>query len=178
MPEDQDGSTATAERPIGPAALAADYAPGQERPLRGYVALIGIYTGLTGAALIALRRADKQLPDQVTPGDILLIGVASHKLSRTITKDKVTAFLRAPFTRYQEPSGHGEVEEEPRGEGLQRAVGELLVCPYCVAQWVATALTIGLVAAPRLTRFTSAMFVAHTISDFLQAGYRAVEARA
>ena len=64
-------------------------------------------------------------------GDLLLVGIATHKLSRLLAKDKVTSFIRAPFTRYQEPSGQGEVEEEPYGHGLHLAVGELLVCPYC-----------------------------------------------
>jgi Protein of unknown function (DUF1360) len=44
-----------------------------------------------------------------------------------------------------------------------------------LAQWVATALTLGLVGAPRLTRLLSSVFVAHTISDFLQVAYRAAE---
>lgn len=48
-------------------------------------------------------------------------------------------------------------------------------CPYCLAQWVATALTLGLIGAPRLTRLVSSVFVAHTISDFLQVAYRTVE---
>ncbi|HEY0517504.1 MAG TPA: DUF1360 domain-containing protein [Solirubrobacteraceae bacterium] len=174
---DDQGGTATADRLSEFGAL-ADYAPGEERPLAGYLVLMSVYAGATGGAAVALRRAGRPLPERVSAGDIVLIGVASHKISRTITKDKVTSFLRAPFTRFQEPSGKGEVEEEPRGHGVHRAVGELLVCPYCVAQWVATGLTLGLVASPRVTRLTSTVFVAHTISDFMQAAYRAVESRA
>ncbi|MHB8532438.1 MAG: DUF1360 domain-containing protein [Solirubrobacteraceae bacterium] len=179
---DEDGAAATAERSAEQegelGAIAAGYAPGEERPLGGYVALVGVYGGATAAALIALRRAGRPLPERISAADVALIGIASHKLSRTITKDKVTSFLRAPFTRFQEPSGQGEVDEEPRGHGLQLAVGELLVCPYCVAQWVATGLTLSLVAAPRPTRLFSTVFVAHTLSDFLQAAYRAMEAQA
>ena len=87
----------------------------------------------------------------------------------------MTSFVRAPFTRFQEPSGQGEVEEQPCGHGLRLAVGELLVRPYCLAQWVAAGLTLGLIGAPRLTRLISTVFVAHTISDFLQVAYRAAE---
>lgn len=175
---DEHGPTATAEHAHDLGAIADRYAPGVERPLGGYLALMSVYAGATGGALIALRRAGKPLPERISPGDVVLIGVASHKISRTLTKDRVTSFLRAPFTRFQEPSGKGEVEEEPRGEGLQLAVGELLVCPYCVGQWVATGLTLGIVASPRLTRVLSTVFVANTLSDFLQAAYRAAEARA
>ena len=157
------------------ASLSSHYAPGQERPLGSYAILTGAYTtGLVGG-LIALRARHHQLPERPTTGDLLLVGIATHKLSRLLAKDKVTSFIRAPFTRYQESSGQGEVEEEPCGHGLHLAVGELLVCPYCLAQWVATALTLGLIGAPRLTRLISSVFVAHTLSDFLQVVYRAAE---
>ena len=74
----------------------------------------------------------------------------------------MTSFLRAPFTRFQESSGQGEVvEEEPCGHGLRLAVGELLVCPYCLAQWVATALTRPH-GALRLVPGAGEVFVANT----------------
>lgn len=155
--------------------LASHYAPGQERPLGSYALLTGVYSGALAGSLIALRSRSHELPERFTLADVLMVGVASHKLSRLLAKDKVTSFIRAPFTRFQEESGQGEVEEEPCGHGLRLAVGELLVCPYCLAQWVATALTLGLIGAPRLTRTIGAIFVAHTVSDFLQAAYRAAE---
>lgn len=171
---DPHASAATIARPFS---LASHYAPGQERPLGPYAMLASIYSSLLGGSLVALRARRRELPERFTAGDVLLIGIATHKLSRLIAKDKVTSFVRAPFTRFQESSGQGEVEEEPCGHGLRLAVGELLVCPYCLAQWVATALTVGLVGAPRLTRLVGAVFVAHTVSDFLQIVYRAAEER-
>ena len=89
----------------------------------------------------------------------------------------ITSTLRAPFTRYQEPSGHGELDEAPRGEGLRYAVGELLVCPYCLAQWVVGAITVGSVFAPRTTRLLSAMWAAQAIADGAQLAYSAAEQR-
>jgi hypothetical protein len=94
-----------------------------------------------------------------------------------VAKDRATSFIRAPFTRYQEASGHGEVEEQPRGSGLRLAIGELLVCPYCLAQWLSAAFAVGLVAAPRATRFVAGIYVAETLSDVLQLAYRAAEDR-
>jgi hypothetical protein len=157
-------------------ALASHYAPGQERPLGAYAIVTGVYGAGFAGSLIALRA--RELPERLTTRDVLLIGIATHKLSRLVAKDKVTSFIRAPFTRFQEASGQGEVEEEPCGHGLRLATGELLVCPYCLAQWVATGLTLGLIGAPRLTRLISTVFVAHTISDFLQVAYRAAEDQA
>ncbi len=82
------------------------------------------------------------------------------------------------FTRYQEATGHGEVEEQPRGHGARLAIGELLVCPYCLAEWVTAAFAVGFVAAPRTTRFIAGIYVAQTASDCLQLAYKAVEDRA
>ena len=123
----------------------------------------------------SLAAAAGELPEEYGVLDVALIGIATHKLARLITKDKVTAFLRAPFTRYQEPAGHGELEEAPRGEGMRHAVGELLVCPYCVAQWIAAAFAAGLVGAPKLTRLLAVLFTAHAISDFLQLAFKSAE---
>jgi hypothetical protein len=159
------------------APLSSHYAPGEERPLSAYALITGVYTMIFGGALIALRARRREIPPRPAAQDLALIGIASYKLSRLIAKDKVTSFVRAPFTQYQEPGMPGEVEERPYGHGLRLAVGELLVCPYCLAQWAATGLTIGLAVAPRFTRWFSTVLVAHTISDSLQVVYRAAEDR-
>jgi hypothetical protein len=174
----EDTEQATPVTEPGSGGIFAHYAPGEERPLGSYAVLAGVFTGATAGSLLALHRAGRPLPERVAAADIVLIGVAAHKISRLIAKDKVTSFLRAPFTRFQESSGQGEVEEEPCGHGLRYAVGELLVCPYCLSQWAASGLTIGIVGFPRMTRLVSSMFVAHTISDFLQVAYKAAEDRA
>jgi len=56
-----------------------------------------------------------------------------------VAKDRITGALRAPFVHCKRSAGAGEVKEEPRGRGLQRAVGELISCPYCMGPWCATA---------------------------------------
>ncbi len=155
--------------------LAAHYSPEEERPLRAYALLAGTFATGVGGSLLALHRSGRDLPERPSAADVLLVGVASHKLSRLIAKDKVTSFLRAPFTRFQEATGQGEVAEQPCGHGLQLALGELLVCPYCLSQWIAAGMTVGLVGVPRATRFAGSILAAHTISDFLQIAYHAAE---
>lgn len=153
------------------------YSAHEHRPLGGYTILTSVFTATMGAALWMAKRRRGELPERYGAWDLMTVGVATHKLSRTITKEKVTSTLRAPFVRYEEPAGHGELVEQPRGRGLRLAIGELLVCPYCVGQWVATAFAAGLVGAPRLTRFVAFVFTAETIADFLQLGYKAAEDR-
>jgi hypothetical protein len=92
----------------------------------------------------------------------------SVKPSRLLSKDRVTSGLRAPFTQFQQDSGHGEVEEAARGTGLRRAVGELVVRPNCLGQWVAGAFAAGFIAAPRVTRAVASMFAIHAGADALQ----------
>jgi hypothetical protein len=111
------------------------------------------------------------LPDRPDGRDVALLCVATHKLSRLVTKDTVTAVVRAPFTEFAEPSGEGEVHEEVRGRGLRHAVGELLTCPFCLSVWAATILAFGLVLAPRATRLGMTVLTAVAGSDFLQLAY-------
>lgn len=96
-------------------------------------------------------------------------------MSRTLAKDSVTSPLRAPFTRYSEPAGAGELNGEVTGTGAMHGLGELLACPFCLAQWVATAFVAGLVVVPRATRLVASVFAARTGSDALQFAYAQLE---
>jgi hypothetical protein len=134
-----------------------------------------VFNVLFGGALLIAKRAGRALPERIGAADLVTIGVASHKLSRLIAKDKVTSPLRAPFTEFEEDGGPAELEERARGEGPRKAIGELLVCPYCLSLWVVAAFCVGLLFAPRLTRFLASALSALTISDFLQIAYKAAE---
>jgi len=103
--------------------------------------------------------------------DVLLAAVATHKLSRLITKDPVTSPLRAPFTVYQGQSGPAELEEEVRGSGAQKTVGELITCPFCIDMWVATGLMAGFIYLPRTTRLAVDTLAVLAGADLLQFGY-------
>jgi len=87
----------------------------------------------------------------------------------------VTSPLRAPFTTFEGTSGEAELAESVRGTGMRKAVGELVTCPFCLGQWVATALAYGFVLAPRTTRWTCSVFTALTVADFLQLAYAAAQ---
>jgi hypothetical protein len=126
-------------------------------------------------ALVAARNSGHGLPDRIAVGDLALTGVATHKLSRLIAKEKIMAFARAPFTEYQGKGGPAEVEERARGEGVRRTVGELLICPYCLGMWISGGFHAGLLFAPRTTRFLASVLSGVTISDFLQLAYKAAE---
>jgi Protein of unknown function (DUF1360) len=154
------------------------YRAGEERPLGSYLGTMGVY-GSTVAALIGIGAATgRRLPDRVAPYDVALLGIATHKLSRLIAKDTVTAPLRAPFTRFEGPQGQAELHEEVRGHGVRHTLGELLTCPFCMGQWVATAFAAGLVFAPRQTRLVASTFATVAISDALQNLYAFLQKKA
>ncbi|PYX96380.1 MAG: hypothetical protein DMG64_14735 [Acidobacteria bacterium] len=135
-------------------------------PLGGYAALIAAYVGGTSALLISAAKANK-LPQEINVKDILLLGIATHKLTRIITKDWVTSPLRAPFTRYVRSLGAGEQSDESRGSGVRKAIGDLITCPWCSGPWVATTLIGGMLFRPRLTRAIAGMLASVTVSDYL-----------
>jgi hypothetical protein len=158
-----------------PSAVAGYAEPEKRPPLLPYLGFMSIFGSLLAAALVLARRQGRELPEQISAGQLLLVGTASHKLSRLVAKDKVTSPLRAPFTELEGKGGPAELEERSRGTGLRKAIGELLICPYCLGLWVVAAFSVGLVFAPRVTRFVASLFAALTISDFFQIAYKAAE---
>ncbi|MGE5527341.1 MAG: DUF1360 domain-containing protein [Methanosarcina sp.] len=167
--------SSTAEEKTVPAAIAGYADPPDRPPLLSYLMTMLTFNGLLAGLLLLAKRQGRELPERVDGRDVLLLGVASHKLSRLISKDKVTSPLRAPFTELEGSGGPGELEESARGTGARKAIGELLVCPYCLGLWVVAGFSLGLLFAPRLTRFIASLFAALTISDFFQIAYKAAE---
>ncbi|MGW0478917.1 DUF1360 domain-containing protein [Nonomuraea sp. NPDC003214] len=143
-----------------------EYQGEHDRPLGTYVRIMGTYGVLVGAAVAAAVLTGRRAPDRVGLMDLGLMAACTHKVARLLAKDPVTSPLRAPFTRYEGVSGPSELKEEPRN-----TVGELLSCPFCIAQWAATGYAIGLVFAPRVTRLAGAAMTAVAASDWLQLAY-------
>ena len=153
-----------------------EYTDGEPRPLAGDLGALGVYVGLVSAAGAAVRASGRELPERIPVGDAFLLTVATFRLARRLAKDPVTAPLRAPFTRFEGASGHAEVAEEVREQGgVKHAVGELLTCPFCLAQWVGTGLVFGYVGAPKATRLAALTMTMVAGSDVLQFVYDAIQ---
>jgi hypothetical protein len=153
-----------------------EYTNGSDRPLAGDLGAMGVYVGAVTAGIAAVRASGRPLPDRIPAGDALLLTVATFRLARRIAKDPVTSPLRAPFTSFQGPSGHAEIAEEVREHGgVKHAVGELLTCPFCLAQWVGTALVFGYATAPRATRLAALTMTVVAGADVLQFAYDAIQ---
>ena len=154
------------------------YAQGEDRPLASYGATMAIYSLVVAGLALVVRRSGRSLPERLGVGDVTLISVATHKISRMVAKDPITSPLRAPFTSFKGTSGESELAEEVRGTGARHALGELLTCPFCLGQWTATGLVFGLVLAPRATRLFATLFTSLTVADLLQFAYDKVQQEA
>ncbi|HSP37576.1 MAG TPA: DUF1360 domain-containing protein [Frankiaceae bacterium] len=146
------------------------YSQGDERPLAAYAGGIAVYSTLV-TTLAGLARAQRRTLPTPTPFEVVLIATATHKLARLIAKENITSAIRAPFTQYEGTAGPAELHEEVRGHGARHAIGELITCPFCLAQWTATGFTFGLIFAPRATRLAAMTMTAVAASDFLQLAY-------
>lgn len=98
--------------------------------------------------------------------DVLLIGIATHKMARILATDRVTQPLRAPFTQPQK----GQLQPA-EGGALRRSVGELITCPYCLAPWLALGMGTAYLYRPELTRQVARLFTSVSVSDFLNRAY-------
>ena len=139
-----------------------------------YVGSLTTFSGALAAAVAVGRRRGARLATGYSLLDLAVGGLATHKFSRLVAKDGVTTPLRAPFTVFEEETGSAEVAERPRDEHPLHTIGELLVCPFCLAPWVAAAYVAGLSLAPSATRAWAATFAIVGASDFLQHGYARV----
>jgi hypothetical protein len=144
-----------------------EYENGSDRPLGSYLKVLGVYGAAVGTAVAVAKLTGRRPPDRLGLLDLVVMGVCTHKVARVIAKDPVTSPLRAPFTRFEGQSGPAELKESPRKAGI----GELISCPFCLAQWVATGYAAGLVFAPGLTRMVGATMTAVTVADWLQLAY-------
>jgi hypothetical protein len=159
----------------GLAAQKAAYAHGAHRPLGAYAAISSGYALFVAGLVWLARRRDARSPAELRLDDLALATVATAKLSRIIAKDPVTSPLRAPFTRYKGRSGEAELAEEVRGTGVRHALGELVTCPFCVGQWVATSFGAGFVLAPGAARLAAAVGTTIAGADVLQYAFGALQ---
>jgi hypothetical protein len=120
-----------------------------------YAALSAVFW----AGVLAAARAGRERAAEPTSlGDLLAIGLASSRIGTVVAEDRITVFLRRPFA-------DGPAAVQPKGEGLARAVGELVTCAHCVSLWTAGALASAHLARPRETRFVARVFAAYAVAE-------------
>ena len=138
-----------------------------QAPHAAYAAIVGTFgAGLAGAGLLA--RILGRDPAEQRPLDLVMLGAATFKAARTISRDEVTSFIRDPFV---EGDAHEGGETPVETGDLRQAIGELVTCSRCIGTWVAAGLTTTQVIAPRFGRMLTWTLAAAGMNDFLQAGF-------
>ena len=147
----------------------------QPPPYGSYAALVGVFSGgLATAGLLAKLLGRSPYAD--SPLDFAILAGASFKAARTVARDEVTSFARAPFVEGEAHTGEGE--EPVQTGGMQQAIGELVTCTRCIGTWTAAGLTATQILAPRFGRLLTWSLAAAAANDFLQAGFAALTAKA
>ncbi len=120
-----------------------------------YAALSAVFwAGL----LTAARAGRERLAEPTSTADVLALGLAGAKIGSIVAEDRVAVFLRRPFAA-------GPAALQPAGEGLRRAIGELVTCSHCASLWAAGALATAQLARPRETRLVTRVFAAYAVAD-------------
>jgi len=143
-------------------------------PYEAYAAIMGVFAGGLATAGALARALDRD-PQCHTALDFAVLGAAAFKAARTLSHDEVTSFIRQPFVQGDAHSGE---DEEPVGDGINQAIGELVTCSRCVGTWVAAGLAATQVVAPRFGRLLTWSLGAAAANDFLQAGFTALAGKA
>jgi crotonobetainyl-CoA:carnitine CoA-transferase CaiB-like acyl-CoA transferase len=149
-----------------------DRAP-ERPPYEAYAAIAGSFAGLLATAGALARLLDRD-PQCQTALDFAVLGAATFKAARTLTHDRVTSPIRAPFVEGEADAEH---EEPVRNGGLPQAMGELVTCTRCVGTWAAAGLAATQIIAPRFGRLLTWSLGAAAANDFLQAGFTALSGR-
>jgi Protein of unknown function (DUF1360) len=159
---------------LGERAQAPEVADDLHPPYGAYAAIAGAFTLGLGLAASAARRLGRER-GELTALDLVTLAAATFKTSRTLSRERVASFVRQPFVEGEASTGE---DEQPTGEGLRRAIGELVTCPRCVGAWSAAALASSQVVAPRFGRLLTWSLGAAGVNDFLQAGFKVLCAKA
>lgn len=108
------------------------------------------YPVLTGLFLVIYLAIRPKV--SLTWLDLSLLSLATLRMGRLIAFDKAFSTYRLPFTKTVKDNSGAGMTVEPKGDGAQRVIGELVSCPICVGTWVSGAFVCGLYLLPRTTQ--------------------------
>jgi hypothetical protein len=147
-----------------------------ERPYAGYATILAAFGGALAATAGVERMRGRDAPQRSTL-DYVVLCAGSFKAARALSRERVGSVLRQPFVESDAGDVPEALNERPTGDGVRRALGELVTCTRCVGTWVAAGLLASQAVAPRFGRLLTWSLAAGAANDFLQAGFAAIRAR-
>jgi hypothetical protein len=130
------------------------------------IVFLAVYAG----AVVALYYLGR-LPHDIKTLDLLLLVFASARLMDIITTDEIMMWLREPFVQTEkvEIAGRQVLVRGGRGQGLRKAIGEMLSCPWCTGVWVAAGLAYLYFLIPKIIWLFILVFAISEIGSLIQA---------
>jgi hypothetical protein len=144
-------------------------------PYHAYATIVGTFLAGLGA-VSGFAAARDRPPQEVTAVDLALLGLATFKAARVVSRDKVTSFMREPVVEGE--AYDGEDEQPVQDGGMQQALGELVTCTRCVGTWLGAGLASLQILSPRTGRLMTSVLAAGALNDFLLAGFEALTSKA
>lgn len=138
--------------------------------MKRYLMLLDVIFILLYIGMMLLLNYLGRLPRSISVFDLILIGLASARLTDIISTDEVMAWLREPFIQLEETEIAGrEVEiREGKGDGFRKVIGDLLSCPWCIGVWIAAGLSYAYFLFPRVVWLFVLIMAIAEISSILQ----------
>ncbi len=116
---------------------------------RKKMSYVGISLTFFGLLLVASLYGGTLFAN-LTPLGFLILMLAAVRLGRLVAFDLVFSTYRSPFTvTERDDTGAGDAVN-PKGTGLQHALGELVSCPICSGTWATAAVVYGILFLPQL----------------------------
>ena len=128
------------------------------------IAIVGAYLAID--RLIGIRNLSL-----LSTFDIIIMTLATFRIIRLITFDKIFGFARAMFMDIQ-PDG---TETKPPS-GFRRAIAELMECQWCTGVWAGLFVIIVYMITP-IGRFAALILAISALASFMQVISRRIGAK-
>jgi Protein of unknown function (DUF1360) len=135
---------------------------GEARPV-DYAAINAVWASLA-AALVATTRK-RAANDPITNKELIPLAAATFAVSKAVARERIGTWVREPFVDQTEG-------QQPKGNRIRRAVGELVTCTRCVGTWSALGVVGLRVLHPEAGRTVNAILASSAANDWLQAGFK------
>ena len=145
-------------------------------PYAGYAGILAAFGGALVASAGLAARARTPSPTGIAPRLPRSLRWVIQGGAST-SRERIPSVLRQPFVESETPEGIVVTHEDPAGEGLQRALGELVTCTRCAGTWTAAGLLTCQAVAPRFGQLLTWSLAAGAGNDLLQAAFAALIAR-
>jgi hypothetical protein len=109
-----------------------------------YIAYSIFFLAVAVFMMYSLRAAKGTLPASIPLFDLVLVILATFRITRLFVYDKITFFIRDMFQHAEETytqEGVTYLRKRERTDGPLRTAYELLICPWCFSLWAALFVT-------------------------------------